>query len=151
MRVLQLTQILPTVPLLCFCCRCSVTKSCLTLCDAVDCSTPGFPVLHYLPEFAQTHVHCGEGNDNPLHCSSWRIPEMVEPGGLPSMGSHRVGHEWSDLAAAAAACPLSQWCHPTISPSVAPFFSCPKSFPISGSFPMSQLFASGGQSIGTSI
>ena len=36
---------------------CSVTQSCLTLCDSVDCSTPGFPVLHYLPEFAQTHVH----------------------------------------------------------------------------------------------
>ena len=34
---------------------------------------------------------------------SWRIPRAVEPGGLPSMGSHRVGHNWSDLAAAAAA------------------------------------------------
>ena len=38
-----------------FCC-CSVTKSCLTLCDPMNCSTPGFPVLHYLPEFPQTHV-----------------------------------------------------------------------------------------------
>ena len=35
---------------------CSVTQSCLTLCDPMDCSTPGFPVLHYLPEFAQIHV-----------------------------------------------------------------------------------------------
>ena len=43
-------------------------------------------------------------------------------------------------------CPLSQWCHPTISSSVAPF-SCPQFSPASGSFPMSQLFASGGQSI----
>ena len=43
-------------------------------------------------------------------------------------------------------CPLSWWCHPTISSSVVPF-SCPQSFPASGSFPMSQLFASGGQSI----
>ena len=34
---------------------------------------------------------------------AWRIPGMGEPGGLPSMGSHRVGHDWSDLAAAAAA------------------------------------------------
>ena len=34
---------------------------------------------------------------------AWRIPGMAEPGGLPSMGSHRVGHDWSDLAAAAAA------------------------------------------------
>ena len=34
---------------------------------------------------------------------AWRIPRMGEPGGLPSMGSHRIGHDWSDLAAAAAA------------------------------------------------
>ena len=47
-------------------------------------------------------------------------------------------------------CPLSQWCHPTISSSVVPFSSCPQSFPASGSFPMSRLFTSGGQSIGTS-
>ena len=47
-------------------------------------------------------------------------------------------------------CPLSRWCHPTISSSVTPFSSCPQSFPISESFPMSQLFASGGQSIGAS-
>ena len=47
-------------------------------------------------------------------------------------------------------CPLSQWCHPTISATVVPFSSCPQSFPASGSFPMSQLFAWGGQSIGVS-
>ena len=47
-------------------------------------------------------------------------------------------------------CPLSQWCHPTISSSVIPFFSCLQSFPASGSFQMSQLFASGGQSFGIS-
>ena len=47
-------------------------------------------------------------------------------------------------------CPLSWWCHSTISSSVAPFSSCPPSFPASGSFPMSQLFASGGRSIGAS-
>ena len=45
-------------------------------------------------------------------------------------------------------CPSSQWCHPTISSSVSPFSSCPQSFPASGSFQMSQLFTSGGQSIG---
>ena len=45
-------------------------------------------------------------------------------------------------------CPLSRWCHLTISSSVVPFSSCPKSFPASGSFPMSQLFARGGQSTG---
>ena len=52
----------------------------------------------------------GEGNGNPLQYSffffhssilAWRIPGTGKPGGLPSMGSHRVGHDWSDLAAAA--------------------------------------------------
>ena len=47
-------------------------------------------------------------------------------------------------------CLSSQWCHPTISSSVVPFSSCPQSFPASGSFPVSQLFASGGQNIGVS-
>ena len=47
-------------------------------------------------------------------------------------------------------CPLSQWWHATISSSVVPFSSCPQSFPASGSFQMSQLFAWGGQSIGVS-
>ena len=41
---------------LCHIC-CSVTQLCLTLCDPMDCSTPGFPVLHHLPELTQTHVH----------------------------------------------------------------------------------------------
>ena len=47
-------------------------------------------------------------------------------------------------------CPLRRWCHPTISSSVIPFSSCPQSFPVSESFPMSQLFTSGGQSVGVS-
>ena len=78
-----------------------VVQSCPTLWDHIDCSMPGFPVLHYLLEFAQTHVH------------------------------------WVDDAI--------QSSHP-----VAPFSSCPQSFPTSGSFPMKQLFASGGQSSGAS-
>ena len=47
-------------------------------------------------------------------------------------------------------CPSSWWCHPAISSSVVPFSSCPQSLPASGSFPMSQIFTSGGQSIGVS-
>ena len=47
-------------------------------------------------------------------------------------------------------CPSSQWCHPTISSSVVPLSSCSQSFPASGSFPVSQFFESGGQSIGVS-
>ena len=48
-------------------------------------------------------------------------------------------------------CPLNQWCHPTISSSVALFSSCPPSYPASGSFPVSWLFISGGQSIRASV
>ena len=67
----------------------------------MDCNTPGFPVLHHLLEFAQTHVH------------------------------------WVSDAIQAS--------HPVV-----PFSSCPQFFPTSGYFPMSQLFASGGQRIGAS-
>ena len=119
---------------------------------------------------------------------AWRILWTEEPGGLQSVGSHRVGHDWSDLAAEAAAmeyyqfsylvvsnslpphesqharppcpsptpgvysnsCLSSRWCNPAISSSVVPFSSCPKSLPASRSFPMSQLFAWGGQSTGVS-
>ena len=80
----------------------SVAQSCPTLCNPMDCSTPGFP--------------------GPL----------LSPGVCSN------------------SCPLTWWCHPAISSSVAPFFSCPQSFPASGSFPVSWLFTSGGQSIGAS-
>ena len=54
------------------------------------------------------------------------------------------------LRAYSNSCPLNQWCHPTITSSATPFSSCPQSFPASGSFRMSWLFASGGQSTGAS-
>ena len=76
----------------------SVTQWCLTLCDPMDCSTPGFPVHYQLPELAQTHVQ--------------RVSDAIQP-----------------------------------SSSVVPFSSCLQSFPASGSFPTSQLFVSGSQSI----
>ena len=114
-----------------------------------------------------------------LHSSTlaWKIPWTGELGGLLSMGSHRVGHNWSDLTAAAVmsdslqphelqhtrlpcpsptpgvclnSCPSSLWCHPNISSSVVPFSSRLQSFPASGSFTMSQFFTLGGQSIGVS-
>ena len=75
----------------------SVVKLSPTLCDPMDCSTPGLPIHHQ----------------------------------LPVMGG------WVNT------CPLSQWCHPTISSSVVPFSSCLQSYPASGSFQMSQFFASG--------
>ena len=51
-----------------------------------------------------------EANDDSIRPAylAWRIPGTEEPGGLPSMGSHRVGHDWSDLAAAAAASMIFQ-------------------------------------------
>ena len=57
---------------------------------------------------------------------------------------------WTESRVCSNSCPLSRWCHPTISSSVFPFSSRPQSFPASGSFPMSGLFTSGGQSIGAS-
>ena len=51
----------------------------------------------------------GEGNGNPLQCSCLENPRDGEPGGLPSMGSHRVGHDWGDLAAAAALSQTLSW------------------------------------------
>ena len=51
--------------------------------------------LHFL--FSLSCI--GEGNGNPLQCSGLENPRDGEPGGLPSQGSHRVGHDWSDLAA----------------------------------------------------
>ena len=47
----------------------SVTQSCSTFCDPMDCSTPGIPVLHHLPEFAQTYVSCTE------FLKSWEFPK----------------------------------------------------------------------------
>ena len=87
---------------MCFSQFSSVTELCPALCDPVDCSMPGLPVHHQLPEFTQN------------------------------------------------SCPLSRWCHLTISSSVVPFSSCLQSFSASQSFPVSQLFASCGQSIGVS-
>ena len=84
-------------------CCCSVAQSYPTLCDPMDCSMPGLPVIDHL---------------SPRACSNSR--------------------------------PMSQWCHPTILSSVIPFSSCLQSFPASGSFLISHLFASGGQSIGAS-
>ena len=78
-----------------------------------------------------------------------------DPKSCPTLRPHGLQHTrlpcsllspnscWSN------SCSLSRWCHPTISTSVVPF-SCPQSFPASGSFPMSQFFTSGGRSIGAS-
>ena len=66
-------------PLYFFICCCSVTKSCPTLCDPMDSSMPGFPVLHYLLEFIQTHVHwlAMLSNYFTLCCSLILLPSIL--------------------------------------------------------------------------
>ena len=59
------------------CCCCSVTKSCLTHCDPMDCSTPSFPVLRYFLEFAKTHVHWIDDAIQPCHPLSSPFPPAL--------------------------------------------------------------------------
>ena len=63
---------------------CSVSQLCLTLCDSMDCSTPGFPVLRYLLEFAQTHVHWVCEAIQPSHPL---LPPSPPAFNLPASGS----------------------------------------------------------------
>ena len=60
-------------------CCCSVTQSCPTLCNPMDCSMPGFPVLHYLPEFAKTHVHWVSDAIQPSHPLSPTSRPSLDP------------------------------------------------------------------------
>ena len=68
----------------------------------------------------------------------------------PWTTAHQVSLSFTSPRVCSNSCPLSWWCHPTISSSVVPFFSCLQFFPSSGSFLMSGLFASGGKSTGAS-
>ena len=84
--------------------------------------------------------------------SSVQFSWSVMPDSLRSHGLHhtRLPCPSPTPGAYSNSCPSSQWCHPAISSSVVPFSSCLQSFPESGSFPMSQFFTSGSQSIGVS-
>ena len=75
------------------------------------------------------------------------MSSSLQPNGLQQA---RLPYPSLSCGVCSNVCPLSQWCHPIISFSVAPLSSCLQSFPASGSFLMSQLFSSGGQSIGIS-
>ena len=59
------------------CCCCLVTKSCLSLCNPTDCSMPGFPGLHYLPEFAQIHIQRVGDAIQPSHPLSSPSPPAL--------------------------------------------------------------------------
>ena len=102
----------------------------------MGCSTPGFPVLHCLLEFAQVQFTSVAQSCLTLQLHGLQLARLPCPSSIPRDCSN--------------SCPLSQWCHPTISSSVVHFSSCLQSFSTSGSFPVSQFFASGGQSIGAS-
>ena len=73
------------------------------------------------------------------------VSDSLQPHGLQHA---RLSCPSPSPRACSNSCPLSGWCHPTILSYINPFSSCPQSFPASRTFPMSQLFASGGQSIG---
>ena len=64
------------------CCFCSVTKLCLTVCNPMDCSTPGLPVLHHLSQFTQTHVHWVGDAIQPSHPL---LPLLLLPSVFPSI------------------------------------------------------------------
>ena len=69
-------------------CCCSVTQSCAHLCDPMECSTSGFPALHYLPEFAQTHVHWVGDAIQPSHPLSPPFPPAF------SLSYHQGLFQW---------------------------------------------------------
>ena len=87
-----------------------------------------------------------------INISSVHFSHSVVSNNLPPRGLQHARIPCPSLTpgACSESCPLSWWCHPTISSSVVPVSSYLQSFPASGSFPGSQLFASGGQSIGVS-
>ena len=86
---------------------------------------------------------------------AWLLPQFSLSVVSDSLWPHEQQHARPPCpsptpAAFSNSCPLSRWCHPTISSSVVPFFSSFQSLPLSGCFPMSPLFTSGGQIIGAS-
>ena len=91
-----------------------------------------------------------EGSWESVQFSSFQLLSHVLLFATPWTAAHEASLSITNSRVYSNSCPLSQWCPPTISSSVIPFFSHLQSFPASGSFPMSQLFTSGGQSIGVS-
>ena len=135
-------------------CCCLVAKSCPALCDPMNCSTPGFPVLYYLWQSAQIHDHWGGDAIQPSHLLSSLSPFAFSKTSLNMWkfivhvllkpGLENFEHYFTSSPPPGVypnSCPSSRWCHPAISSSVVPFSSCPQSFPASGFFQMSQLFA----------
>ena len=109
-------------------------------------SSRGYRQLNRPPQIrAQSHVRGSLGKS--VQFSHSVVSDSLQSHGLQHA---RLLCPSPTTRAYSNSCPLSRWCHPTISSSVIPFSSCPQSFPASGSFQMSQFFTSGGQSIGIS-
>ena len=89
---------------------CSVTQLCPTLCNPMNCSMPGFPVLHYLPEFAQTHVHWVGDAIQPSHPLSPPCPPLKS---FPALGSFPIswlftlGGQSTGASASASVLPMN--------------------------------------------
>ena len=93
-------------------CCCSVTKSCTTLCHLMDCSTPGFPVLYYLLEFAQSHVHWVGDAIQPSYPLSPPSPPALSLSQLQDLfqrvsSLHQVGVQSSGASASASVLPVN--------------------------------------------
>ena len=100
-----------------------------------------------LPKDMYKGIHSRDFPGDPQFSSVTHLSLTMQPYGLQHA---RILCPSPSPGACSNSYPLSRWCHPAISSSVIPFSSCPQSFPASGSFQMSQLFASGGQSIAVS-
>ena len=96
------------------------------------------------------HAEYGLQVNDSTFCSSVQSLSRVWLFVIPWTAAHQASLSITNSGAYSNSCPLSRWCHPTTSSSIVPFSSCLRSFSASGSFPMSQFFASGGQSIGVS-
>ena len=111
-------------------------------------------ILWIKREFCQGHVRQQAGP--ALVCADdFSSVQFIRSVVSDSLGPHESKHARPPCLSPtprvySSPCPSSRWCHPAISSSVVPFSSCPQSLPASGSFPMSQLFTWGGQSIGVS-
>ena len=110
------------------CCH-SVTKSSPTLRDPMDCSTPGFPILHYFPEFGQTHVHCVNDVIQPSHplfsSVAQSCPTLCDPMDWSTLGLP-VHHQLLELTQTHV-----HWVHDAIQPSHPLFPPYPPAFNLS--------------------
>ena len=104
--------------------------------------------IYYLFVFVPSLKICLWPNGDPVDCKLLLFSCSIVSDSLPPHA--RLPCPSPSPRVCSNSCPLSQWCHPTISSSVVSFSSCLQSFPASGSFPMSRLFASRGQTIGAS-